>query len=160
LNTIQVLHGLCSSRFRSSFITSIPEKIQFLYYIAKIKTNAVLRFRQLVPFCFLFVPWSQSAPSSAKKDSYKKVVTVSIYRSLYKNIAILVSLFSNISIIYIVFCICIYLNLCALQHLFNKVLYQSASKRDIQHIRPFAQSARATIRYGLTKPLLGDNRFY
>jgi hypothetical protein len=32
------------------------EKIQFLYYIAKIKTNAEPRFRQLVPFCFLFVP--------------------------------------------------------------------------------------------------------
>jgi hypothetical protein len=49
------------------------EKIQFLYYIANIKTNAVLRFRQLVPFCFLFELWSQSAPSSAKKGSYKKV---------------------------------------------------------------------------------------
>jgi hypothetical protein len=27
-----------------------------------------------IPFCFLFVPWSQSA----KKDSYKNVITVSI----------------------------------------------------------------------------------
>jgi ankyrin repeat protein len=54
-----------------------------LYYIAKIKTNAVLRFQQLVPFCFLFVPWSQSAPSSVKKGSYKKVITVSINHYLY-----------------------------------------------------------------------------
>jgi hypothetical protein len=36
----------------------VSEKFQFLYYIAKIKTNTVLRFRQVVPFCFLFVPWS------------------------------------------------------------------------------------------------------
>jgi hypothetical protein len=64
--------GLYSSRFLSS------RKIQFLYNIAKIKTNAGLRFGQLVPFCFLFVQWSQSAPSSAKKGSYKKVITVSI----------------------------------------------------------------------------------
>jgi hypothetical protein len=55
----------------------VSKKIQFLYY-AKIKNNAVLRFRQLVPFCFLFVPWSQSAPTSAKKGSYKKVITASI----------------------------------------------------------------------------------
>jgi hypothetical protein len=41
-----------------------------------------------------------------------------------------------------------------LQHLFNKVLYQNASKRDIQHIRSFAQSAHATIQSALTKPLL------
>jgi hypothetical protein len=136
------VHGLCSSSFHSS-----------LYYISKIKRNAVLRFRQLFPFCFLFVPWSQSATSSAKKGSYKKVVTFSINCSLYKNIAIIVSLFSNISIIYIIFCLCIYLNLCALKHLFNKVLYQSASKRDIQHIQPLAQSVHANIHSAITQPL-------
>jgi hypothetical protein len=43
--------------------------------------------------------------------------------------------------------------LCALQHLFNKFLYQNASKRDIQHIRPFAQSAHATICSAFTQPL-------
>jgi hypothetical protein len=41
----------------------------------------------------------------------------------------------------------------ALQHLFNKVLYQNASKRDIQHIRPLAQSAHATIHSVITQPL-------
>jgi hypothetical protein len=65
--------------------------MQFLYYIAKIKTSAVLKFPQLLAFCFFVVLWSQSAPSSAKKGSYKKVITVSIYHSLYKNIAIIVS---------------------------------------------------------------------
>jgi hypothetical protein len=49
-----------------------------------------------------------------------------------------------------IFCICIYLNY--LQHLFNKVLYQNASKRHIQHIRSFAQSAQATIHTELTQP--------
>jgi hypothetical protein len=39
----------------------------------------------------------------------------------------------------------------ALQHLFNKVLYINASKRDIQHIRLFAQSAHATIRSNFQK---------
>jgi hypothetical protein len=68
--------------FVQDLLPEFPTKIVFLYDIAKIKTNAVLRFRQLVPFCFLFVPWSQSAPSSAKKGSYKKVVTVSINHSL------------------------------------------------------------------------------
>jgi hypothetical protein len=38
-------------------------------------------------------------------------------------------------------------------YLFNKVLYQNASKRDIQHIRPFAQSAHATLHSALTQPL-------
>jgi hypothetical protein len=33
-------------------------------------------------------------------------------------------------------------------------LYQNASKRDIQHIRPFAQSAHATIHSELTQPLM------
>jgi hypothetical protein len=37
-------------------------------YIAKIKTKAVLRFRQL-----LICTGSQSAPSSAKKGSFKKL---------------------------------------------------------------------------------------
>jgi hypothetical protein len=41
----------------------------------------------------------------------------------------------------------------ALQHLFNKVLYQNASKRDIQHLRPLAQSAHATIHSVITQPL-------
>jgi hypothetical protein len=40
-----------------------------------------------------------------------------------------------------------------LQHLLNKVLYQNASKGDIQHIRPLAQSAHATIRSPITQPL-------
>jgi hypothetical protein len=80
---------------------------------------------------------------------------VSINRSLYKNIVvIIVLLFSNISVIYIIICICIYQNLSALQHLFNIVLYQNASKRDILLIRPFAQSAHATIHSEITQPLL------
>jgi hypothetical protein len=33
------------------------------------------------------------------------------------------------------------------------VLYQTASKRNIQHIRPFAQSAHATICSTITQPL-------
>jgi hypothetical protein len=33
----------------------------------------------------------------------------------------MVSLFSNISIIYIIFCLCIYLNVCAQKHLFNEL---------------------------------------
>jgi hypothetical protein len=37
--------------------------------------------------------------------------------------------------------------------LFNKVFYQNASKRDIQHIRPFAQSAHGTIYSAITQPL-------
>jgi hypothetical protein len=45
-----------------------------------------------------------------------------------------------------------YLNLCALQLLFNKVLYQNASTRNIQHIWPFAQSAHATIFSAITQP--------
>jgi hypothetical protein len=81
------------------------------------------------------------------------VVTIYINCSLYKNIVIIVSVFSNISIIYIIIYICLYLNVCALQHLFYKFLYQNASKRDIQHIRPFAQSAHATIQSALTQPL-------
>jgi hypothetical protein len=103
------------------------------------KSNSCIIYQQNQNKRFLFLPWSQSAPSRAKNGSYKKVIVV--------------SLFSNISIIYIIICICIYLNLCALQYLFNKVLYQSASKRDIQHIRPFAQSAHATIHSKLTQPL-------
>jgi hypothetical protein len=133
--------------------TKFPKKIVFLYAIDKIKTNAVLRFQQLIPFCFLLVLWSQSAPSSAKKGSYKKVITISFKIVPYKNIVIIVSLFCNISIIYIIICICIYQNLCALQHLFNNVFYQNASLRDIQHIRPFAQSAHATIHSAITQPL-------
>jgi hypothetical protein len=82
--------------FYSCCITRVSEKILFLYYIAKIKTNALLRFGQLVLFCFLVVPWSQSAPSSAKKSSYKKLLTVSINCSLYKNIVIIVSVFRRI----------------------------------------------------------------
>jgi hypothetical protein len=50
-----------------------------------------------------------------------------------------------------------YLKLCALQHLFNKVLYQNASKRSIQHIRPLAQSAHATICSAIMQPL-ADNK--
>jgi hypothetical protein len=42
--------------------------------------------------------------------------------------------------------------LCDLQHLFNKFLYLNASKRDIQQIRPLAQSAQATIHFALTQP--------
>jgi hypothetical protein len=41
--------------------------------------------------------------------------------------------------------------------LFNKVLYQNDSKRDIQHIRPFAQSAHATISSLITQPLQTRN---
>jgi hypothetical protein len=74
-------------------------------------------------------------PLVPKKGSYKKVITVSFDHSLYKNVV------SNIYII----CICIYLNLCALQD-----LYQNASKRDIQ---PFAQIGHATIHSALTQPL-------
>jgi hypothetical protein len=73
--------------------------------------------------------------------------TQSIFFAIF---VIIVSLLSNIPII-IYFSI--YLNLCALQDLFNKVLYQNASIRDIQHIRPFAQSAHATIGSALTQPL-------
>jgi hypothetical protein len=122
-----------------------PKSKQTLYQDSGIS----LRF-----FLICTVAWSQSAPSSAKKGSYKKLITVSINHSLYKNIVIIVSLFSNISIIYIVICICIYLNLCILQHLINKVLYQNASKRDIQHIHPFAQSVHATIKSVITQPLI------
>jgi hypothetical protein len=44
------------------------------------------------------------------------------------------------------------------QHLFNKVLYLNASKRDIQHNRPFAQSAHSTISSALTQPLAMFNK--
>jgi hypothetical protein len=37
-------------------------------------------------------------------------------------------------------------------------LCQNASKRDIQHIRPFAQSAHATIHSELTQPLVPMKR--
>jgi hypothetical protein len=38
------------------YYQTFPKKIPILVlYIGKIKTNSVLRFRQLVPFCFLFV---------------------------------------------------------------------------------------------------------
>jgi hypothetical protein len=74
-------HSLCTSGLSS--ITGVSKKIQFLFYLPKKKT-ALLRFRQLVPFCFLFVAWSQSAPSTVKNGSYKKVITdISIDRSLY-----------------------------------------------------------------------------
>jgi hypothetical protein len=59
--------------FVQAFITSSEKNPIVLYCQNR-------RFWQLVLFCFLFVPWSQSA--RAKKDSYKKVITVSINRSL------------------------------------------------------------------------------
>jgi hypothetical protein len=61
---------------------------------------------------------------------------VSITHSLYKNIVIIVSLFSNISIIYI----CININLCAL---YTKFLYRNASKRDIQSANTAIRSKRS-----------------
>jgi hypothetical protein len=57
------------------------------------KSNSCIIYQQNQNKRFLFLPWSQSAPSSAKKGSYKKVITISINHSLYKNIVIIVSLF-------------------------------------------------------------------
>jgi hypothetical protein len=40
----------------------------------------------------------------------------------------------------------------------NKILYLNATKRDIKQIRPFAQSAHATIRDAITQPLAMFNK--